>query len=230
MPQQCSSPNCSNTSIEVLCRNCVDNLRRDLRQIPDLWAELDTTRLRLSKTSVAQEGRSANKPLPWNEHTAQVATDLFGVLVAWARDIHTAGDTDPRDPLHMAIMHPAHTAQWLSRNFNALLRLEDIGDFVDALTNALVRARRAIDLPALRTRFKVGPCPEVLEDGNCSGEVWAYIPGSDDKPAWMKCNTCTSEWDTTQWLRAGERMLRIMDEQRKQVELGQTENETRRCG
>lgn len=229
MTAQCTSPQCSNETADPLCRNCVDNLRRDLRGIPTLWQELDTTRLRLSKTSVAQEGRSANKPLPWNEHTAQVATDLYGVLIAWAKDIHNAGDTDPRDPLAMSIQHPAHMSAWLSRNFNALLRLEDIGDFVDALTNAIIRARRAIDLPALRTRFKVGPCPEEVEGEDCDGEVWAYIPSSTDKPAWMKCNTCTSEWDTTQWLRAGERMLRIINEQRKQVELEQTENETRRC-
>lgn len=210
--QSCTSPSCSKPAQEGLCRNCADTLRRDLASIPELWQELDTTRNRLSKTASPQEGRSANKPLPWNEHTAQVATDLAAVLVAWAREIHDHGDTDPRDPVHMAILHPAHTATWLHRNFEALLRLEDIGEAADTIANSVIRAKRAIDLPSLRTRFKVGPCPEPADIGNCEGEVWAYIPADPDKQAWMRCANCAAEWDTTQWLRAGARILRIIAE------------------
>lgn len=221
MNTQCTNPNCENPAETGICRNCADTARRDLKTFPELWTELDTTRFRLSKTTAAQEGRSANQPLNWNEYAAQAATDLAAVCTAWAKDIHHAGDTDPCDPLPYSLTHPAHTACWLYRNFHALLRLEDIGDFADALTNATIRARRAIDLPALRTRFTVGPCPELLADIDsdgkptevpCAGEVWAFIPADPDRHAWMRCTSCAAEWDTTQWLRAGERMLKLIEE------------------
>ena len=57
--------------------------------------------------------------------------------------------------------------------------------------------RRIIDRPANRTTFHVGPCPELDHTGaQCLGEIRAYIPAEDHKPATLECDSCGVSWDT----------------------------------
>lgn len=193
--QACSSPGCDKQAQnDAVCRSCSDNLFHDLKSIPDLWAELEITRRRLAKTAHEQVGsRSATQPLFWNEEAAQAATDLAAVLNAWALDIHNHGDYSPHDPLAMCILHPAHTAAWLARNFQALLRLEDVGEFTDVLVNAIIRARKVIDRPP--DRLFAGRCNTPDQDtGEICREPIYGIPGRET----AKCSQCKKQHDLDQ--------------------------------
>lgn len=122
----------------------------------------------------------------WNESAAQAATDLAWVMNAWAKDIHDRGDTNPADPLHVAIQHPVLVSRWLRRNFDALMRLEDVGEFADAFFNAYARATRIIDRPP--DKVFAGLC-NTPTDGEVCQESLYGLPGSEG----VKCISCGAE-------------------------------------
>jgi hypothetical protein len=108
-------------------------------------------------------------------------------------------------------------ARFLLANVEWLRHHEAGADAVDELTGDMRTARRVIDVPANRTTFPVGPCPEVTGHQAtstglqypllaCPGEVRAYIPNTEDQPARLECTACHTVWESWQWLRAGRRI------------------------
>lgn len=209
-----------------LCRTHTDSLERDLRGVEELVRELDITLTRQDRVNPANSiGKSAERPLAWNENAAAKRFELWATLSAWALDTSKIGE-DGRDLL---IAVPADdttgVAGWLIRNLSTLRAHPEAGTAFDEVTDAIRGARRAIDRPATATQFRAGPCPEVVaiepEIGSdvelvaCDGDVWAFIPVDPDDLAYLRCQACDGRWDTTQWMRIGQRMLARIAELRR---------------
>jgi hypothetical protein len=157
-----------------LCRTHTDDLLRDLQAVPELVQELDVTITRQARiTAEKHGGRSAERPLPWNEHAATVASDLNTTLNAWALDTSRLGE-DERDLL--AEHHYSDTAAvagWLARNIPTLRQHDEAGQAHDELTNAVREARRAVDRPL--DYMPLGECGNDVDlDQPCAAILYGH--------------------------------------------------------
>lgn len=198
----CGSP-CGDQG--YLCRTHTDQLLSDLNSVPDLAQDLDVTRTRQARiTAGAQGGRSAERPLPWNEHAAAKAFELNATLNAWALDTSKLGE-DERDRLadHHHTDTPA-VARWLARNLRTLRQHPEAGQAHDEILDAIHQARRAIDKP--QDKVFAGPCGEPQDDGTtCTEDLYGW-PGK----ATATCKTCGAPHDMAQ---RREWMLSVIEDQ-----------------
>jgi len=209
-PESASTDGCAVCSAPTgdgarICRTHSDGLLSDLQAVPDLVAELEVTRTRQSRITAGKHGgRSAERPLPWNEHTAQVATDLNTTVNAWALDTSRLGE-DERDLL--AEHHYSDTAaaaSWLARNIRTLRQHSEAGQAWDELTNAIREARRAVDRPL--ERVFAGPCGAPDDAGFACKEDLYAAPGKTT----VTCKSCGNHHDMAQ---RREWMLSIIEDQ-----------------
>jgi hypothetical protein len=177
-----------------MCHHCVATLDRDLRDVPQLVHELQTTLARQGRTSPVHHGGLAHERTGYHAGASDALAALERTLTAWVEAL----DYNIR--------------AWYSTTAAAALltHLEDLRTHPDAdkahteITSAIAEARRTIDTAANRTIIEVGPCPEE----GCTSMVYAYIPTEDSRPARMECRTNpTHRWEPMQWLRAGRRIL-----------------------
>lgn len=167
----------------ALCVGDADIIVRDLGDVPDLLEDLAVTRSRKHRTAPVSPRRgNRDASLPWHENASAAERRLRSLL------IDEAGVPD------------AVAAAELLRAKVELIRSDPrAGEFAAALRRAVSEARTAIDTPTIRTRFRVGPCPEVAHDQPCWGTVRAHI-AADEGDSVMACPTCGSEWPKTMWL------------------------------
>src|SRR5690242_11076732 len=79
----------------ALCRTHTEKLVEDLRDVPHLVDELDITITRQDRvTTGSRVGRSAERPLAFNEHAAEKRSELWTTLHAWALDAAKLGEDD----------------------------------------------------------------------------------------------------------------------------------------
>jgi hypothetical protein len=199
-----------------LCRKHAARLVRQLSQVPALVNDLIVTITRQDRLASHSETKSsADTPLAWNESASHAMVDLNATLNGWALAVaQVLGDNHDGDPLTTTRV-PAHdttaVARWLHRHILALIAHPEAGRAHTELNATVRRARDATDRPDIRARFAVGPCPEDVDNHPCGGQVWAHIPVDESRPALMVCtehDTCGAAWNTSQWLRAGGRILR----------------------
>ena len=201
--QVCSAPTGDDAR---LCRTHTDDLSRDLASVPDLVSELEVTRTRQARVTAEKHGgRSAERPLPWNEHASAKAFELNATLNAWALDVSKLGE-DERDRL--AEHHHTDTiavAAWLGRNLATLRQHPEAGTAHDEITNAIREARRAVDRP--QERLFAGPCNEPDEDTgeHCREDLYA-APGKTT----ATCKVCGTHHDMAQ---RREWMLSVIEDQ-----------------
>lgn len=205
----CTSSRCGNPTRDLyLCNDCLRLLADDLGKIEWLWRELETTRTRQARTSAGDlvGGKSAETPLPWSESASRAADMLHNCVFTWAYRLDQVAD-EHIEPSRILV-----TVEWMIRNHKAVARLEQAGQIATAFEGVILHCLKVIDHPALKTSFEVGPCPEPADQGACEGAVHAYIPVDPNRPAMLRCLECEAAWNTTQWLRAGERILRLVEE------------------
>lgn len=186
-----------------ICTLCGRDLERALGNVPMLEAELNLTITRQRRFTPQSDGsRGSETPVVFHVKASEAYWTLRNILVSWAKFYAEECGADlPADTLAALSRFLLKRAEWLRHHELAL-------DAVNEITDAVRHAARLIDAPANRTTFGVGPCPEVDTSGtHCCGEVRAYIPTSNDMPAWMGCDTCRKEWATWEWLRAGRRIM-----------------------
>jgi hypothetical protein len=183
----CSSPTGDDA---YLCKIYTDDLTRELHTVPALVQELEVTVTRQARiTAEKHGGRSAERPLPWNEHAATAASDLSTTINAWALDTSRLGE-DERDPLaEHRYTDTAAVAAWLARNLRTLRQHEEAGQAHDELTNAIREARRAVDRPLDQEVY--GQCLAELEDDTTCREYLYAAPGR----ATITCRGCGSQHD-----------------------------------
>jgi hypothetical protein len=175
----------------LLCHADTTQIERDLTDVPQLLDQLHATLARQGRTETPATGGLAHERAGYHAGASDALTTLTRTLTAWSTGLG----------------HPAWYATTAARNLRA--HIDDIRAHPDAdklhreITTTTAEARRAIDQRANRTIIPVGPCPD------CDGHVHAYIPTEDERPARMECDTnpTAHRWDTTQWLKAGRRIL-----------------------
>ena len=181
----------------LLCETCRWALECDLGDVPWLDEQLELVLRRDAVISEHAGGRSAETPLPLHTGALEARSQLRATLVGWVRDLaETGGDAYPADTM------PA-MALWLLARINRIVVHPAADDVHAEIVGAVRYAWRVVDLPANRTTFPVGPCPEA----GCQGEVRVFIPARPDVSPRMECQACETRWETSQWYRAGRRIL-----------------------
>lgn len=185
-----------------VCATCGADLERALAGVPALADELGVAVSRQARFTGANGSRSAEKPLPLNQAASDATSALTAILVTWVRaNVEATGADYPDATLAAMSNYLTPRVGWIRHRDDALKAVEGI-------LAAIGAALRAIDAPANRTTFVVGPCPEIgAQDLPCGGMVRAYIPTSADEPARMECSECRWIYEPHQWLRAGRRIL-----------------------
>jgi hypothetical protein len=198
----CSAPTGDGAN---LCRTHTDELARELASVPDLVHELEVTRTRQARIVAEKHGgRSAERPLPWNEHASARGFELNATLNAWALDVSRLGE-DERDRL--AEHHHTDTAAvaaWLGRNLSTLRQHDEAGTAYDEILDAIRSARQAVDRPL--ERVFAGPCNAPHEDGTtCPEDLYGH-PGK----LTATCRACGTRHDMAQ---RREWMLSVIEDQ-----------------
>jgi hypothetical protein len=202
-----------------VCSHCAHKLERALGDIPAVVHQLNLTLAKQTRYADRAERGGTDTPLPMDPQASAAASELRHHLCNWVGIIaETRGLPLPA----AAIYHPGGEpgmdtlARWMLAHVDWLRHHEHGHVAVDELTGDMRTARHVIDVPANRTTFPVGPCPEqahavteyghALGLGHCPGEVRAYIPNTEDQPARLECSACHTVWESWQWLRAGRRI------------------------
>ncbi|MGH3630924.1 MAG: hypothetical protein ACRDRL_26205 [Sciscionella sp.] len=223
-----NQPECRNCPRPVadgaaLCLTCTAELARQLRSVPALLDDLLVTLSKQDQFGGGKRGKGAEQPLPVRLDVPPVIAALGNTLTTWARDLvdrngwnvppapARSAHNDERGPvLHASTPYVdlvCYAALWLADHVEYLRSHPAVLEAHRGITTAITRTREITDLPADRTRFVVGPCPEIDDHGrHCPGQVWAYVPTDKRDPAQLRCRACPATWDTTQWYRAGARI------------------------
>lgn len=141
--------------------------------------------------------------LPFDWRASESAWTVRNVVGTWARVMAQTAGADL--PAGMGAL-----MRWLADRLVWARHQQWAPEAWDELDDAVALCWRLVDRPAARTRFPVGPCPEVGEVGLCAGTVWASVPAVESRPALMACDGCGVAWSTDQWARAGRRILARM--------------------
>jgi hypothetical protein len=225
-----TTPVCRVTSCDhpvtdaYVCSRCAQDLERALGDIPAVVHQLNLTLAKQTRYADRNERGGNEQPLPMDPLASAAASELRHHLCNWVTIVaETRGLPLPA----AAVYHPGGEpgmdtlARWMLAHVEWLRHHEHGHVAVEEVTGDTRTARRVIDVPANRTTFPVGPCPEVVLASvhspgamsgtnpmhiHCPGEVRAYIPNTDTQPARLECSACHTVWESWQWLRAGRRI------------------------
>jgi len=195
-----------------VCARCAHDFERALGDIPAVVHQLNLTLAKQTRYADRAERGGNEQPLPMDPVASAVLDELRSHMRGWVNTIHhKRGWKWPDDNWSSISAWMLHHVEWLRHHEHGHIA-------VDELTGDMRQARRVIDVPANRTKFAVpGPCPEWMDPGVphgiggasimcCPGEVWAYIPNTEDQPARLECNACHTIWESWQWMRLGKRI------------------------
>lgn len=187
-----------------LCTGCEVRLHNNLTELVDLNHELHTALTRMVRmTERSEGGRSFEKPLAFNQKAAETIRLIRSTLVAWVRELHE--ETATPLPLRATV---TSLVDWMVAMLpEVVAHREDAHSLDDEIRHLRDEAQRTVDLPANRTTYSVGPCPEDLEEGVCPGLVWAVIPNDETRRPRMECRYCKQAWFAESWHSVGRRIL-----------------------
>jgi hypothetical protein len=187
-----------------LCEGCEIRLHNNLTELVELNSELHTALTRMVRmTERAERGRSFEKPLMFNQKAAETIRLIRSTLVDWVRVLHK--DTGTALPQRATV---TSLVGWLDAQLPGVVaHREDSRILEDEIKHLRDEAQRTVDLPANRTTYQVGPCPEDLETGPCAGLVWAVIPRDETHRPRMECRSCKTAWFTEAWHSTARRIL-----------------------
>jgi hypothetical protein len=154
---------------------------------PGVWAELQTTVARLSKSAGGSSpvGKVSERPVPYDAQASRVAHRLRNELSTWARLI-----VDQRPDLALPVDDPPAIARWVARHVTAVFVTAELSS---GILGAVRDAERVIDRAP--DRVYAGPCMEPLEVGEdfdpdeeplrCEGQLYA----TKGRPQ-VRCRDC----------------------------------------
>ncbi len=239
-------PICTEPSMDGhICHACTRTNKGYLRDLPWLYARLDETvgrrdnvhaagagqghadedavraaterryRERVEALRYAEVNLSHGGHLPYRPDAADLQETVRNSLVGWVRvGCEDWGQAPPEDRI-------TAICGWLRDRAHLWRKHEAGGEYMREVAELTRAILSAINPPA-SWRYPAGPCPEHDEGGEpCPGTVIAKVPREgSDKPPLMRCDTCTTEWDTTQWNRAGRRIQARREQIERQREYG----------
>jgi hypothetical protein len=203
-----------------VCQRCAHALERALGDIPAVIHQLNLTLAKQTRYADRNERGGNEQPLPMDPLASEAIGQLRAHLVQWASFIQderawvktmrfwtwTWTERGHNIPVVETLSRPANLdilSRWMLHHVEWLRHHEAGHDAVEELTGDMRTARRVIDVPANRTTFPVGPCPEnafatenaayttngtTQSFAHCLGEVRAYIPNTDTQPARLECS------------------------------------------
>jgi len=144
---------------------------------------------------------SAEPRLPINPAVATLRDRIPGVLASWARvHVEELNATPPSGD------SPGVLCAWLARSIDWAAAQPWAGEYAAELGELRGRARALIDLPS-RPRATIGDCVERHEGQRCPGTLTSAIREEHDpRASLIECDTCGAAWDSTQWMRLGQRI------------------------
>lgn len=167
----CFAPQCDHPSPNgYLCTTCVGNLRRDLKAIPDLLADLEVTISKQDRLSEHSGRKTDDHPLPLKLGPMEAKRDLTLKLASWVLYLAARYRFTQRSDA-------AELAEFLLGRLDTIQREERAGDLADEIGYAVIQAQRAVDKP-LQLQY-AGPCDE------CGTDLYA-----SPKAAEVKCQNC----------------------------------------
>ena len=187
------------------CHQCWRSHRRRLEALPSLDQELETTLTRQDHLGQVSDikARTVHGPLPYNPDASDVRTALRSTITSWVRALcDDYGHPHPATTITAMSAYLADCKQ--ARTHPAAL------DMWEEIAHLHAAATRTIDYPDDRARIKVGPCPEHDQEGEpCGGLLWAHVPR--EQPTFMRCDCCTREWSSIEWVALGRRIQHKVD-------------------
>lgn len=197
--QLCTTPSCAIPTDAFVCRSCLDQLRSDLRAVPELIADLMVTISREDRISDPSGGSTAEIPLPFRPAPAEVGRDLHAELATWVRHLTEERGIEwrpspgaPLGPLPTSRLPDDDTvelARWLDRHLQSVAYDVAGGELVDCVGYAVARARRATDRPDSQY---LGPCSCGPDERGRPVELYAHRGARR-----MTCRVCEAEYDVT---------------------------------
>jgi len=207
-----------------LCIRCQTELRRRLGA--QTWAReqlLVEYRMQAHKQARGRGGAGHEGPIPFDNRAALLLLRQAKMLRWYADTVQRVrGEESPFGPTCRACRHrsckairagillsssvPA-MALYLLRNLELLKRNHFGQTLLERLRLLDGQVLRIVDLPEMRTRFRVGPCPKILDGVPCTGRVDACIPADERLGGWLECKTCGTTWPSWEWTSAGQAIL-----------------------
>lgn len=216
----------------LLCRVCMSALTTDLRGnavvmgVAELVDNLHVAQAKQARMGGGSAGESRkgdvkHERLPINIGAMEAARHLEAILGSWAMDV-TGDQWWPVQGRYVAVS----AAEVLLDHMTEIRRHSAVDELADEIRKAIDGARQAVDKVDEFRRFPVGPCPE-----DCDRTVFALCPAEDSlRPALMACYRKVDKenrpdlgagfvhsWDSAQFYRAGARIRRKMEQQRKET-------------
>lgn len=150
MTDQPTCPACGDPQHDgLLCAKCTTQLRRDLEQLPALWAELPTTYLRQSATGDEHGSRSHDAPLQYDVGAATVRDSVANTISTWIRELSFGDDTNLAPNI-------GAWCRWLTDRTERIRGHMSAAQIVDELHYAANIIRQAVD-----------PHSDAIYCGNC---------------------------------------------------------------
>jgi hypothetical protein len=181
----------------VICDTCKREFEQHLSEMSWLAGELDVSLTRVKGVDYNRSGgRSAEKPLPWNEGASRARETLKGEMVSWVRIIAARTDTLPKDSL-------VSIAAWLLSRLERIAKREDAWVICDTITMASIEARSFVFAKPAPKHF-IGPCEGRIDDidgeiteTECVGEIMAV-----DGAVLAECSACLRAYDVNEVMRS----------------------------
>lgn len=190
------------TDSAYVCRLEADRSARRWREAADLWPHVAEAAWR--QTRIGERGRGGSgheQPLPVDLPASDARWSVANTVQTWAR--HVAQETGADLPAGIA-----SAWRWLAGRTDWLRYRPYAGEVMDELDDAAALVWRTVDLPPVRSRIPVGPCPQP----DCAGQVTAVVPAREQVPAVMSCGQCGAAWGVVEWRGVGRRILARMRE------------------
>lgn len=155
-----------------VCEDCLNDLTRDLNEIPGLDEELEVTITRQRGAALTGGHNSGETALPWHDKASEIQRELHSTLAAWVRictEEHVRNqaphDREPSDRI-------TGMSRWLLWRVDGLAYHEAGYEAVREISRATERVRNIVFYKP-QPRMYLGQCEATHYDGPCPGDVYA---------------------------------------------------------
>jgi hypothetical protein len=200
---------CGGKTDAFICWDCTGAFRDELRKVPGLVAQIETTIAKLDAMNApsARVHGQGEEPAVWNDRASQVLAKLRNELVCAVRELcedrkvayiplgfHVR--TDFIGPLMVGVKRvPRHhvdttngVALWLAQYVTSVMYSEGAAETVTNIRYRIKQARNVTDRP--RDRAYIGKCKGITEDALCDEDVFVY-----DNAEYVRCHSCGTTHD-----------------------------------
>ena len=155
----CLAPKCDRPPHDgFLCTSCVATLRRDLKAIPDLLADLEITISKQDRLQDAEKRPTDERPLPLRLGPMEARRDLADTLYSWAA--HVARRRGCTLTAHE--ITPSSVSVFLLNYCGDIQDDPLAGQCADEIGYTVITAQRAVDKPL--QHVYAGPCDQCTTD------------------------------------------------------------------